>query len=183
MILKLRCADILKNITNQKQILKYEKVDINEVVLSIIEDLHFDIQDKNIEINIKTKLPPIYSNRIILKHVFQNLLDNACKYFPKQGNNKIDILYSDNNSNYVFSIKDTGPGMSKELQKKLFNPSDFNQAVNTVEDVDSGLGLELVRTFIEIINGKIWLESEVGEGSTFFISLNKLDDTKAGIFE
>ena len=176
-------SDILRNINSQKKILAYEKVDLNAIVLSIIEDLDFEIQEKNVEIEIKTKLPPVYSYRIILKHVFQNLIDNACKYFPKGGDNQIEITYTDNGSDHVFSVRDTGPGISKELQKTLFNSYDYNQSANVADDMDSGLGLELVSTFIEIINGKIWLESEIGEGSTFFISLNKLDDTKAGIFE
>lgn len=176
-------SEILRNITNQKKILAYEKVNLNELVLSIIEDLGFEIQDKNIDIKIKKKLPQVYSNRIILKHVFQNLLDNACKYFLKDGNNHIEITYIDNGSDYVFSVRDTGPGISKEIQKKLFHSYDYTQFTNVSDEMDSGLGLELVSTFIEIINGKIWLESKLGEGSTFFISLNKLDDTKAGIFE
>ncbi|MBN1408119.1 MAG: HAMP domain-containing histidine kinase [Calditrichaceae bacterium] len=176
-------SDILRNITNQKGILKYEKVDINEIISSIFEDLDFDIQEKHIEINIQSKLPFVYSNRIILKHVFQNLLDNACKYFPEVGKNQIEITCIETNSDYTFSVKDTGPGIPKEVQKTLFHSYDLNQATGLVEDMDSGLGLELVSTFMEIINGKIWLESEIGEGTTFFISLTKLDDTKAGIFE
>ena len=176
-------SEILRNITSQKKILKYEKVDVNAIILSIIEDLEFEIQEKQINIKIKSGLPNVYSNKIILKHVFQNLLDNACKYFPKEGVNKIEITFTENSADHIFSVKDTGPGISKDVQKTLFHTYDYNQAANLVEDMDSGLGLELVSTFIEIINGKIWLESEIGEGSTFFISLSKLDDTKAGIFE
>ena len=176
-------SDIFINITNQKKILVYEKIDLNEIVSSIIEDLDFEIQDKNIDVNIKNKLPIVYTNRIILKHIFQNLLDNACKYFQKDGNNHIEITYIDNDSDHVFSVRDTGPGISKEIQKTLFHSYDYSQSANISDDMDSGLGLELVSTFIDIINGKIWLESEIGAGSTFFISLSKLDDTKTGMFE
>lgn len=176
-------SDILRNITSQKKILAYEKIDVQNIIDSILEDLDFEIRDKNIDIQIKNKLPPVYSNQIILKHVFQNLLDNACKYFPENGDNRIEIACKDNGSEHIFSVMDTGLGIPKELQKTLFHPFEYCQSLNMPDNIDSGLGLQLVSTFTEIINSKIWLESEVGKGSTFFISLNKLDDTKAGIFQ
>ena len=176
-------SDILRNITNQKKILTYEKVDVQNLIDSILDDLGFEIQDKNIDIKIEDKLPSVYSNQVILRHVFQNLLDNACNYFSKTGKNHINISCKINNSEYIFSVMDTGPGISKEMQKTLFHTSEFNQPINILDNPNSGLGLQLVSTFIEIINGKIWLNSEIGKGSTFYISLNKLDDTKAGIFQ
>ena len=175
-------TDILRNITGQKKILTYEKVDPNEIVQSILEDLAYEIQTKNIDVKIKSELPSVYSSRIILKHVFQNLIDNACKYFNGTENNQIEIDCKDSATEHLFSIKDTGPGIPIEFQNTLFHTSGYSQPLNSLENPEGGLGLQLVSTFIDIINGKIWLESEIGEGSTFFISLNKLDAPKAGIF-
>lgn len=176
-------SDILLNITSQKNILSYEKIDLQKIIESILDGLDFEIQHKNIEVIIKENLPIVYSNRIVLKHVFQNLLDNACKFFPENGFNRLEVGCIETDSNHVFSIKDTGPGIPPELQKTLNNTFEYSQSLSTVDNIDSGLGLQLVHTFLEIVNGKIWFESEVDKGSAFYVSLNKLDDTKAGIFQ
>jgi len=176
-------SDVLRDISNHEKILEYEKIDMQKIIDSITEDLEFEIQSKHIEIRIDNPLPVVYSNRIVLKHVFQNLLDNACKYFPENGNNLIRIGYHEADSEQIFSVMDTGPGIPKELQKTLFNPYEYGQPSSAYDSSEGGLGLQLVSTFMEIINGKIWFESELGKGSIFYISLNKMDDTKAGIFQ
>ncbi|MEJ2053049.1 MAG: HAMP domain-containing sensor histidine kinase [Calditrichaceae bacterium] len=176
-------SEVLKNISGHNKVLEYEKIDIHKIINSIIEDLDFEIQSKNIKIKIINDLPVVYSNHIVLKHVFQNLLDNACKYFPDEGDNRIEIGYREKNSEQIFSVMDTGPGIPREMQKTLFNTFEYSQSSSTQEIAEGGLGLQLVSTFVEIMNGNIWFESEIGKGSVFYVSLNKLDDTKAGIFQ
>ena len=105
-----------------------------------------------------------------LRQIFTNLLDNAFK-FTQNGSVEIGCkLYQ--KSNLLFWVKDTGIGISKNKQAIIFDR--FRQAedhLTTREYGGTGLGLSIVQGIIKLMNGKIWLESEPGHGTTFFFSL------------
>lgn len=108
-------------------------------------------------------------NKII--EVFENLLSNAIKY-SNLGEN-IFVSLGENEEEVFFSIKDNGPGFTEDDKKKMYGKFQRLSASPTSGEESSGLGLHIVKKFIDMHNGKIVLESEPGKGSTFTIYLKK----------
>jgi signal transduction histidine kinase len=111
-----------------------------------------------------------------MREVITNLYDNAVKYTP-QG--KITIGLTGNDQVVQFYIKDTGSGIPREdiphLFQKFYRVD--NSATRTIGG--TGLGLFICRKIVELYNGRIWVESEAGKGSTFFINVPRLSTQKA----
>ncbi|MDQ3192972.1 MAG: PAS domain-containing sensor histidine kinase [Bacteroidota bacterium] len=106
----------------------------------------------------------------LIRSIFQNLITNSIKFTPK-GGRIIASALKKGNSFIQISIKDTGIGMSDQNREKLFS---YESAINSSEpekDESRGLGLILVKDFIKKHKGKIWVESEVGKGTTFHFTL------------
>jgi two-component system sensor histidine kinase/response regulator len=106
--------------------------------------------------------------------VVRNLLANAIKFTPQGGRIVVDgKCFSDK---LILSIKDSGIGIEKEVAKKLFQPNIEYSTVGTDGEKGTGLGLIICKEFVEKNNGSIWVESDVGKGSTFFISVPVLSE-------
>lgn len=103
------------------------------------------------------------------QQILYNLLSNAIKFTPENG--KIEIALTKSAKNIVVSIKDSGQGIAKEAQAKIFDK--FVQLENTYTKTGSstGLGLTITKKFIEMMNGKIELVSDIGKGANFIITL------------
>jgi signal transduction histidine kinase len=100
--------------------------------------------------------------------VLQNLLDNAAKYMGNQSQPQIEIGHSgEQDGQPVFYIRDNGMGIASEFHERVFGL--FNK-LDPKSD-GTGVGLALVKRIIEIHGGKVWVESELGRGSTFFFTL------------
>lgn len=127
---------------------------------------------KNIELICKKGLPEtdfsIFIDKVKLEQVLSNLISNALK-FTKRG--FVEFKYSVSEKHLFFSVKDTGIGIPSGLEDIVFER--FRQADNNYlkETEGSGLGLSISKSFIEKMGGKIWVESEEGKGSEFFIDL------------
>ena len=106
----------------------------------------------------------------ILRHVLDNLVSNAVKY--SDSDKEIEVVVSEAGDCYRFSVKDRGAGIPQEEWGKI-----FERFYIVGGDTDSrtsgrsGLGLALVRAYIRLIGGHVWLESEPGQGSTFFFTV------------
>lgn len=118
---------------------------------------------------IKKKVPKLLLDVGKLKLAFQNLIDNALKYTPAKG--KVIIGVDCNNKEVVISVKDSGVGIPKEQQERIF--SKFFRGTNVIkmETDGSGLGLFITKNIIESHNGRIWFESEAGKGTTFYFAI------------
>lgn len=117
----------------------------------------------------KKKVPKLLLDVEKLKLAFQNLIDNALKYTLAKG--KVIIGVDCNNKEVVVSVKDSGVGIPKEQQKRIF--SKFFRGTNVIkmETDGSGLGLFITKNIIESHNGRIWFESEAGKGTTFYFAI------------
>lgn len=142
-----------------------QKLDLNEVIQSI-EEMIF-IPD-HITISVTNTLPTISANPTRIQQLFQNLLSNAVNYIDKP-KGYIEIGSKEDDDYYYFSIKDNGIGIAKENFEKIFKM--FNALNNT--KTSSGIGLSIVKKIIELYEGDIWLESTLGEGTTFYFTLKK----------
>jgi two-component system NtrC family sensor kinase len=125
-------------------------------------------RNQNLETDISPDLSLLRGNPIRLRQMFDNLLSNAIKYTPE--NKKIGVKLHQEDSQIIFKISDQGPGIPPEDQPHIFEK--FYRASNIETDASgSGLGLAIVKTIVESHNGRIWVESKVETGSTFFVVL------------
>ncbi len=142
-------------------------VDMHKLVQDVIEMLQ---PPAGIEISIRTQLPIIYCERIQIEQVFQNLLGNAIKHMGKpQG--KVEVNCVAVGHQWHFSVKDTGPGIAQRYYNKIFEM--FSTLVPRDVIENTGVGLCIAKKIIEHFGGQIWVESVVGEGSTFHFTLTR----------
>jgi PAS domain S-box-containing protein len=126
----------------------------------------------NIEITIDGEMPVIEFERTQVSQVFQNLLSNAIKYNDKP-HGRIQISCIEETNNWKFSVTDNGRGIEQKNFEKIFR---MYQALEPREELkSSGIGLTLVKKIIESYGGAIWVESELGQGSTFIFTIPKQD--------
>jgi signal transduction histidine kinase len=112
-------------------------------------------------------LPAVDCDADKIHQVLTNLVGNALKFTPEKG--KITVHFYTDKHMVVAAVSDTGPGVSPADQKKLFQK--FSRLESTIGVPGTGLGLYLCQQIIELSKGKIWMDSQVGQGSTFFFSL------------
>jgi len=140
-------------------------VELNRLVREVIDLL---APPANITVSIVNSLPTVMTEPTRIQQVFQNLLSNAIKYMDKpKGEIRIDCLAE--GRQWKFSITDNGPGIDQQHFEKIFQ---LFQTLAPRDRVEStGVGLSLVKKIVEMYGGRIWLESTVGQGSTFFFTL------------
>lgn len=135
-----------------------------------------DVIDASNGANVVKPLYYVYADPDRLREVITNLFDNACKYTAE---GKITLGITANKEVVQFYVKDTGAGIPAEdiphLFQKFYRVD--NSATRTIGG--TGLGLFICRKIIELYNGHMWTESEVGKGSTFFVNLPRIDAAKA----
>jgi PAS domain S-box-containing protein len=163
-------------------------VEIGEMLEQVAEASRFHAKEKNLDLNYtvstdpgaaaKTIRPLYYAyvdpNRI--REVFQNIIDNAIKY-TMEGH--IEVRLTGDPNVTQIQVKDTGGGIAAEDIPHLFQK--FYRVDNSTTRTvgGTGLGLFICRKIIELYNGRIWVESELGKGSTFFINLPRLNSQQA----
>ena len=147
-----------------------ENINFVSTLDSIISDYKQRADAKNININFNTEKDyTIFGDRNSLNSVFANLISNAVKYSPKDKNIFIKTSFRDG---YVLTqIKDEGPGLTMKDKEKIFQKFAKLSARPTGGEDSIGLGLSLVKKLVTINNGNVWVESEHGHGSTFFVKL------------
>jgi signal transduction histidine kinase len=125
---------------------------------------------EHVHIAVKDGLPTVLGERTRLGQVFQNLLSNAVKFMDKP-EGQVSIGCVDEGTHWRFSVADNGPGIEEKHYPKVFQ---MFQTLAPRDQVEStGIGLALVKKIVETWSGRIWLESTVGEGSTFYFTLPK----------
>lgn len=146
---------------------KKQPVDLNTMLSEIIASIE---APENIEITVENELPVLMCEKTHIIQVFQNLLSNAVKYMDKpEGRIKVGCVEQD--GFWKFSVVDNGPGIEKNYHKKIFK---LFQTLSSRDRADStGIGLSIVKKLVEINSGGVWVESESGQGSTFFFTLPK----------
>lgn len=161
--------------------IEYERISIENILSYITSMIMKNCEDKGIELFVKlnSKIPKwLMGDEMRLKQVLINLAGNAAK-FTQCGEIVItgDIESEDENKiNLIFTIKDTGIGMSSEEKKKIFQA--FSQADSSISRKFGGTGLGLIisKNLVEIMGGKIWFESEAGVGSSFYFNVELKKD-------
>ena len=143
---------------------------LEEIFIELIAQNENYANDKNIKLyNVLPKDINVFADFDMLNTILRNLISNAIKFTHRNG--EIKITAEQTNNNVTISVTDTGVGISKENQEKIFDISEKMTTEGTENETGTGLGLLLCKEFVETHNGKIWIESEVGNGATFLFTI------------
>jgi signal transduction histidine kinase len=142
-------------------------VNLDKLLPEIIDTL---APSANIKITVDTELPTVKCEETRITQVFQNLLSNAIKYMDKP-EGSIRVGCSEEGEFWKFSVADNGPGIEKQHWERIFKI--FQTLAPRDEFESTGIGLTVVKKIIELYNGRIWLDSEFGKGTTFFFTFPK----------
>ncbi len=153
-----------------EQIIDIEKVNLRTVANELYETYLPQVQAKNLsfDLDLQGKLGNIETNQLYFKEIIQNLITNAIKY-TNEGS--IKLIIEKNNLNTKVSIKDSGIGISKSDQKKVFDKFYRSEDYRTRESRGTGLGLYVALGLAKKLGGKITLKSRVDFGSTFTLTI------------
>ena len=158
---------IVSRIEAAKLPIKKKLFSIKELTKNLIAEYKPFAQASNVEILLKAEnLPRIFSDPLQIDLVIDNLLDNAVRYIEKKGKVEIDI--SRKGKNIHFLIKDTGVGIPKEEQKRVFQKFFRSKKIVKHQTQGSGLGLYMSKVIIERLKGKMGFNSKEEQGSTFW---------------
>lgn len=147
----------------------FEKINVNQVIDVVLQDLRETIQSNNAKV-VVNELPEIMGDPILIGQLFQNLIANAIKF---KGDKDPEIIISgekkENES--LFAVKDNGIGIDEEYSKKIFVI--FQRLHSKDKYPGTGIGLAICKKIVERHGGEIWLDSEIGKGSTFYFTIKE----------
>jgi len=146
-----------------------EFVQLDGILNYTLEMLQGQIRAKHISVQteISPALPALRANPVRLRQVFDNLVGNAIKYSHDQGAVAVSMRAEDNQ--IIMRVSDNGPGIPSKDQAHIFDK--FYRASNVSSKSGSGLGLAIVKSIVEAHQGRVWVESIIGQGTSFFVVL------------
>ncbi|MCL2074591.1 MAG: HAMP domain-containing histidine kinase [Marinilabiliaceae bacterium] len=148
-----------------------EKLNIDKQIDFIVNDLRQYADEKNIELENNTQNHFVFADIEMFIIILRNIINNAIKYsYP---NSKVTIRSEQSDNEIIILVKDQGIGIPEKMMENLFQLSETKSTLGTEKETGTGLGLVLCDYFVKKMGGKIWVESEVGKGSIFNISLRR----------
>jgi signal transduction histidine kinase len=158
-----------------------EWIDVDALVDGIFARLRPEIQDRDIQIE-RSPLPEIFAETAKIRHVFDNLLDNACKYVGDTVPARIEVAGEGNGETVTYFVRDNGIGIDERQIERIFQlyHRSPRQTVRGVAQRGHGVGLAIVKRIVERYGGKIWVESSAGKGSTFYVALPRRGELADG---
>lgn len=176
----------MSRIESGKVQIKEQECNISEIMHNIVNIIQPQVKAKQLELFIDTfeiNNEEIIADPLKLNQVFINLMSNAVKYTPAGGTVTFRIIqkttYRHGYGDYVFIVKDNGIGMSKDFVEHVFDPFE-RETTSTQSGIQgTGLGMAITKNIVEMMNGTISVESELGKGSTFKVEMSlKLQDVE-----
>jgi len=168
----------MSKIEAEKFELSRDVIDFEKMLMNITNVANFRVEEKrqNFTIRLDKSVPAyIESDELRLSQVITNLLSNAVKFTPEKGSISLNIDKIDETADGLVTLRtvvsDTGIGISKEQQERLF--TSFNQADANITKKfgGTGLGLAISKRIVELMDGEIWIESELGQGAKFIFTI------------
>lgn len=175
----LRSFKLIDNIIDASRINKgnyeanFNNINIVELVEKITNSITPYVEIKNIMVIFDTNIEEliIKCDVYMVERIILNLLSNAIKFTPKNG--KIIVSVNDKENEVEIRVRDTGIGIPKEMKDKIFNKfTQVDKSLNRSKE-GSGIGLSLVKSLVDLLNGKIYLNTEYENGSEFVLNLPK----------
>ncbi len=154
-------------------VLEPEPTDFIRLIKNVIQEQQFHIERKKIKIatTFPDTLPLIHADSKLLSMVVQNILSNAVKYTPDNGDIALLLALAPDKKKILLTITDTGYGIPKNQQEQIFTKLFRADNVREKETEGTGLGLYIAKTIIDHSEGKLWFTSEENGGTTFFLEL------------
>lgn len=169
--------DILKLSGITRAEIHREKVILSELVLSAVDELKQIHPDRQADVIIAPGMT-VYGDKSFLQILIRNLLENSWKYTDDNTDIRIEAGYFCQNGENVYFIKDNGIGFDMNFYDKLFEP--FQRLHTDKQYSGNGIGLATAKRIIHRHGGKIWAESEIGKGTTFYFTFGKTEDKAHG---
>ena len=145
--------------------------DFNKLLTIVLASVYFSIEKSEAIVEVAELPKAISVNKLMIKQVFQNLISNAIKFKKEEEKIIIKIACETQDDNYLFSVSDNGIGIADEYHEMIFKL--FNRLHKNKGYKGTGIGLSISKKIIELHDGKIWLASKIGEGTTFYFTLPK----------
>ena len=176
----------MSRIESGKMQIHEQECNISELMHNLVNIIQPQVKAKQLELFIDTfevTNEDVITDPLKLNQIFINLMSNAVKYTPAGGMVTFRIIqhttFRHGYGDYEFIIKDNGIGMSEEFVKHVFEPFERESTTTKSGIQGTGLGMAITKNIIEMMNGKVSVESEVGKGSTFTVNLSlKLQDVE-----
>lgn len=169
-----RMSELISDLLNYSRLGReksYSKIDLNELVENVLEDLNSSIKESSAELYIDA-LPSLVGLKVELRMLFQNLISNALKFRKLNSSPKIEISCEKRSVDWLFSVTDNGIGISDKFKERVFT---IFKRLHTVEDYEgTGIGLAHCKKIVELHEGKIWIGSKPGEGTTVYFTLRDM---------
>jgi signal transduction histidine kinase len=153
---------------------KFGISDMSDIMMETIKEFDEKADSKDIKVNgsglragTRVRVDPFF-----LKQVFENLVSNALKFSPF--GSRVYVGTEDKEDYYHVFVKDEGPGISEKDKVKMFTKYMTLSAKPTGDETSTGLGLSIVKKYVEEMNGSVWCESESGKGTKFIVAFPKL---------
>ncbi|MFC1782135.1 response regulator [Planctomycetota bacterium] len=161
--------DVLLELSRIGQVVNLpEEAALGDIAHEAVELVAGRINDRGVQVEISPDLPVVCGDRLRLREVLQNLIDNAAKFMGDQPEPLIEIGVRQDGDKTVFYVRDNGMGIESRYQEKVFGL--FDQLEPNKKG--TGVGLALVKRIVELHGGRIWVESEgAGRGSTFYFTI------------
>jgi signal transduction histidine kinase len=148
-----------------------ERIDIGEVIRELIADHVALASGKGIDLSFEVDpdAKPVVTSKFRLVEILTNFLTNGIKYTPKDGKVIIKVVPDAHSGGAIVSVTDTGKGISAAEKQKIFDKFYRSEDYRTRETEGTGLGLYIVKKLASRLNGEVWLDSELGKGTTFYL--------------
>jgi PAS domain S-box-containing protein len=144
-----------------------EEIDVGLLLREIEKGLVLKLEQEGVEFIVQQPLPAVRGDRGRIRQVFANLIENAVKFRSLERGLRIEVGCEEERGFYRFHVRDNGIGILPQYQEQIFEP--FRQLDRGIDGV--GMGLALVKRIVEHHGGRLWVESELGKGSTFYFTI------------
>jgi light-regulated signal transduction histidine kinase (bacteriophytochrome) len=148
--------------------IKISAIDMHSLAINVYDELTTDTEKEKIDFRI-SEIDSINGDTSMLKQIWVNLISNAIKYTSKISNPVIEIGSTSDETETVYYIKDNGAGFDMEYYDKLFGV--FKRLHSTRQFEGNGVGLAIVHRIVQRHQGRVWAESEINKGATFYFAL------------
>jgi light-regulated signal transduction histidine kinase (bacteriophytochrome) len=148
--------------------LNIQTVELSEIVQNVVDSFAIENTKRQVEWKI-AKLPPACADPVLIQQVLANLIGNALKYTRKLGVAQIEIGYTDGENETTYFVRDNGAGFDMKYADQLFGV--FQRLHSESEFEGTGIGLANVQRIISRHGGKVWGQSEIDKGATFYFTL------------
>jgi signal transduction histidine kinase len=145
-----------------------EEISFDDIAQEALKHVLGRLTASKVDVRVAPNLPVVYGNRTRLVEVVQNLVDNAAKFMGNQPNPQIEIgKCGEEDGKPIFFVRDNGIGILPKHQERIFG---LFHKLNP-QGEGTGIGLAIVKKIVEVHGGRIWVESEIRKGSTFYFTL------------